>query len=151
MDALLRDLRFAVRGLVRTPGFTAAAVLALALGIGATTAIFSVVHAALLQSLGWGEESRLLSVLAQRRAEPISTLSPPEVFDLRRRAAVRELGRIRERVGGPAGGAGRAANGSAQSTGAGISVVLAGVALLASWLPARCATRVDPALALRAE
>src|SRR5216110_3861009 len=62
MDQLLRDLRFAVRGLLRTPGITAAAVLALALGIGATTAIFSVVHAVLLRSLGWGDESRLVSV-----------------------------------------------------------------------------------------
>ena len=62
MDGLLRDLRFAARGLLRTPGFTAAAVLALALGIGATTAIFSVVHAVLLRSLGWGEESRLVSI-----------------------------------------------------------------------------------------
>src|SRR5713226_1814365 len=62
MDALWRDLRFAIRGLVRTPGFTAAAILALALGIGATTAIFSVVHAVLMRSLGWGEESRLVAV-----------------------------------------------------------------------------------------
>ncbi|MCA1828031.1 MAG: ABC transporter permease [Myxococcales bacterium] len=62
METLLRDLRFAVRGLFRTPGFTIAAILALALGIGATTAIFSVVHAVLLRSLGWGEESRLVAV-----------------------------------------------------------------------------------------
>ena len=62
MDSLLRDFRFAFRGLIRTPGFTAAAVLALALGIGATTAIFSVVHAVLMRSFGWGEESRLVSI-----------------------------------------------------------------------------------------
>src|ERR687884_170862 len=62
MDAVLRDLRFALRGLLRTPGVAAAAVVALALGIGATTAIFSVVHAVLLKSLGWGEESRLIAV-----------------------------------------------------------------------------------------
>jgi hypothetical protein len=62
MDTFLRDLRFSLRGLSRAPGFTAAAVVALALGIGATTAIFSVVHAVLLRSFGWGEESRLVSV-----------------------------------------------------------------------------------------
>jgi ABC-type antimicrobial peptide transport system permease subunit len=86
MDSMLRDLRFAVRGLLRTPGFTAAAVLALALGIGATTAIFSVVHAVLLQSLGWGEESRLIAVsdvYAGRGVMTGGTLSPPEAFDLR--------------------------------------------------------------------
>ncbi|HZX96151.1 MAG TPA: hypothetical protein VFE90_16640, partial [Myxococcales bacterium] len=62
MGDLIRDVRFALRGLLRTPGFTVAAVLALALGIGATTAIFSVVNAVLLRSLGWGDESRLVSV-----------------------------------------------------------------------------------------
>jgi predicted permease len=86
MDTLLKDLRFAVRGLKRTPGFTIAAVLALALGIGATTAIFSVVHAVLMQSLGWGEESRLISVTdvyKGRGVESGGAMSPPEVLDLR--------------------------------------------------------------------
>ena len=84
MDALLRDLRFAFRGLLRTPGFAAAAVVALALGIGATTAIFSVVHAVLLRSLGWGDEDRLVAVNAQFKGLGISrgTLSVPELFDL---------------------------------------------------------------------
>jgi hypothetical protein len=86
MDSLVRDLRFAVRGLLRTPGFTIAAVLALALGIGATTAIFSVVHAVLMQSLGWGEESRLGSVTSAWKSHGStggSSLSPPEALDLR--------------------------------------------------------------------
>jgi putative ABC transport system permease protein len=69
MDAVLRDLRYAVRMLLRTPGVTAAAVLALALGIGATTSIFSVVHAVLLRSLGWGEESRLVAVRGNFEAQ----------------------------------------------------------------------------------
>src|SRR3954469_491742 len=86
MDTLLRDLRFAVRGLLRTPGFTAAAVLALALGIGATTAIFSVVHAVLMRSLGWGEETRLVSITTEFQGLGLhgSTLSVPEVMDLAR-------------------------------------------------------------------
>src|SRR5436190_11686612 len=85
MDALLRDLRFAVRGLLRTPGFTAAAVVALALGIGATTAIFSVVHAVLLRSLGWGEETRLVSISTSFSNLGIErgTLSIPELYDLK--------------------------------------------------------------------
>ena len=86
METLFRDLRFAIRGLRRTPGFTVAAVLALALGIGATTAIFSVVHAVLLQSLGFGDEQRLVWVTAEQRGYgwKHGGLSPPEVVtDLR--------------------------------------------------------------------
>ena len=86
MNSLIRDLRFAARGFARTPGFTLAAVLALALGIGATTAIFSVVHAVLLQSLGWGEESRLASVGGNFAAQNLIdiTVSAAEYQDLKR-------------------------------------------------------------------
>jgi len=85
METIFRDLRFAVRGLLRTPGFTAAAALALALGIGATTAIFSVVHAVLLRSLGWGEETRLVALTTEFAGLGIvhGTLSVPELYDLR--------------------------------------------------------------------
>src|SRR4051794_7914211 len=84
MGDLIRDVRFAIRGLRRSPGFTVAAVLALALGIGATTAIFSVVHAVLLRSLGWGQESRLISVRSDYRGHNIKglPLSVPEYQDL---------------------------------------------------------------------
>ncbi len=94
MDGLLRDLRFAVRGLLRTPGFTAAAVLALALGIGATTAIFSVVHAVLMRSLGWGEETRLVSITTEFQGLGLhgSTLSVPEVMDLGRAPFLESFG-----------------------------------------------------------
>jgi hypothetical protein len=51
METLLRDSRHAVRGLRRAPAFTFATVLTLALGIGATTSIFTLVHAVLLKSL----------------------------------------------------------------------------------------------------
>jgi predicted permease len=85
MESLRRDLRYALRGLLRAPAFTVSAVLALALGIGATTAIFSVVHGVLLQSLGYPDESRLVSINAEERGFGWKSgpLSAPEVMDLR--------------------------------------------------------------------
>jgi putative ABC transport system permease protein len=60
MDTLIKDLRYGVRTLLKRPGFTAAAVLTLAVGIGACTAIFSVVHAVVLQPLPYPHAERLV-------------------------------------------------------------------------------------------
>ncbi len=60
LEALLRDLRFAVRGFVKTPAFTIVAIFTLALGIGAATAIFSAVKAVLLDPLPFREPQRLV-------------------------------------------------------------------------------------------
>jgi putative ABC transport system permease protein len=62
MDSLRQDLSYAVRLLARNPGFTAVAVLTLALGIGATTAIFTVVNGVLLRSLPYPNPDRIVRV-----------------------------------------------------------------------------------------
>lgn len=62
MDTILQDLRYAARTLARQPGFTAIAVFTLAVGIGANTAIYSVVDATLLRTLPYADPARLMKV-----------------------------------------------------------------------------------------
>ena len=62
MEILIKDIRFGVRSLVKRPGFTALAIITLALGIGASTAIFSVVDGVLLRT--WSSDCRCRAKLS---------------------------------------------------------------------------------------
>ena len=88
IDATLLDIRYAVRGLAKAPAFTAVIVLTLALGIGANSAIFSVVHALLLAPLPYRDADRLVFVWSDMTAAgyPRAPLSGPELADLRARS-----------------------------------------------------------------
>ncbi|MCI0487334.1 MAG: ABC transporter permease [Blastocatellia bacterium] len=86
MDTLLQDLRYAIRVLIKKPAFTAVAVLALALGIGATSAIFSVVHAVLLRPLPYQDSDRLVLIWTDFGPDlPQNWVSGPELLDFRQR------------------------------------------------------------------
>ena len=83
IDHLMHDVRDAVRSLSRRPGFTAVALLSLAIGIGANTAIFSLVNAILLRKSPIAAPERMVNVYLHQASFAYSTLSYPELKDLR--------------------------------------------------------------------
>jgi hypothetical protein len=188
LQDLLQDIRYGVRTLAKNPAFALVAVLTLALGIGANTAIFTVVNGILLRPLHFKDSARL--VLLQESLPPIISqlipVSAPDVIDFRKQNQVFEdLGAV-QNVPFSLSGSGlpehvRAARVSAQMfpilgisplalgltrlmttliydvaptdpiTYGAVAALLAAVALLACYLPARRAMRLDPMVALRYE
>jgi putative ABC transport system permease protein len=88
LDALGQDVRYSWRRLVRSPGFTAVAVITLGLGIGANSAIFSVVNTVLLSPLPYAESDRLVGIFSVL-TEP-TVMSGPDFMDIRDQASVFE-------------------------------------------------------------
>jgi putative ABC transport system permease protein len=90
MQTLLQDLRYAARGFTRRPSFTLAVVLTLAVGIGANSAIFSIVNGVLLRPLPYAEQDRLASVFGRYVNFGRTSFSYPDFNDLREQATVFE-------------------------------------------------------------
>ena len=89
IESLLQDVRYAARALRKSPSFTAVAVATLALGIGANTAIFSVVDGVLLRPLGFNHPERIVAVMRYAPDQPMDVYasSPANFIELRRGTA----------------------------------------------------------------
>ena len=92
MKTFLQDVRYGLRVLAKAPGFTAVAVLAIALGVAANTAIFSVINAVLLEPLPYREPGRLVSLWEMNRARDArqNVLSPANLIDWKEQTNVFE-------------------------------------------------------------
>jgi hypothetical protein len=95
LERIVQDLRFGLRGLRRSPAFTLTTVLTLAIGIGATSAIFSVVNGILLKPLAFPDSDRLIALVHQARGVNQTELGASQAIYLSSRAAPGTLGRAR--------------------------------------------------------
>lgn len=143
MESMWGDVRYAIRRLVRTPGFSALAILIVALGIGVNSAMFSVLNAALFRPLPVGIRMALgagrSQVIGMVLSEVMSVVGVGAVIGLGLAwAATRGLGGLLYGV-----------STTDPVTFVGVVVVLGAVAFLATLVPARRAARANPVTALR--
>ncbi len=85
-DEMIQDIRYGVRMLLKTPGFTLIAIITLALGIGANTAIFSVINAVLLRPLPFAEPGRLVAITETHPEVPRLQVATPDFEDWQQQA-----------------------------------------------------------------
>lgn len=122
MESVLKDVLFAFRSLKRQPAFAITAVLTIALGIGATSAIFSVVNAVLLRPLPYSDADRLGTVWSDLRARNVVDfpLPPGDYFDLRKDTTLFDgfaaITSFRPTIGGDERGDAEQVNGGAVTT-----------------------------------
>src|SRR5271154_3013929 len=93
MQTLLQDLRYATRQLIRNLGLTITAVVSIALGIGATTAVFSVVYAALMNPYPYPAADRIVRLTVESKAGPGDwvNLNGPQIRQLRQLPVVESM------------------------------------------------------------
>jgi predicted permease len=93
MRGVLQDLRYSLRQLIKNPGFTLTAVISLALGIGAATAVFSVIYAALMNPFPYPTADRIvrLTINSEEEARDWASLNGPQIQQLRQLGAVENV------------------------------------------------------------